>query len=139
MTTKEWLSRGRNLQRRIEALEESKAMAYTAATSTTPSAGAGGGGSNISRKAERYSELSETVDQERARLDGIMAEITALIAQVEDNTLATLLQDRYVRCMTWEQVAADLRYSTVHVTQRLHPAALRAAKDVVECSHGSVL
>ena len=138
MTTKEWLSRGRHLQQRIQALEESKAMAYTAATSTTASTG-GGGGSNISRKAERYSELSETVERERERLDSIMAEITALIAQVEDNTLAALLQDRYVRCLTWEQIAEELHYSREHVARNLLPAALRAAEDVTEYHYSDVL
>ena len=138
MTTKEWLSRGRHLQQRIQALEESKALAYTAATSTTASTG-GGGGSNISRTAERYSELSETVDRERERLDSIMAEITALIAQVEDNTLAALLQDRYVRCLTWEQVATELNYNQTYVIKHLHPKALQAAKDAIECHYSDVL
>ena len=139
MTTKEWLSRGRHLQQRIQALEETKAMAYTSATSTTASSG-GGGGSNISRKAERYSELSETVDQERARLDSIMAEITALIAQVEDNALATLLQDRYVRCLTWEQIAVEMNYSYVHIVHTMHPKAIKAAEKVlIEFNTPSVL
>lgn len=141
MTTKEWLSRGRNLQQRIEALEESKTMAYTAATSTTPHSGggSGGGGSGVSRKAEHYSALSEQVDQERERLDNIMAEITALIANVEDNNLATLLQDRYVRCLSWNQIAEEMHYNREHIVKRMHPKALRAAEMYLECTHRDVV
>ena len=127
MDIKEWLSRGRELNKRIDALEKSKAMAFDAATSVTASSG-GGGGSEVSRKAESYSALSEELDRELKRLDGILAEITALISNVEDNTLATLLQDRYVRCMTWDQIADELGYCRFHVTKTLHPAALEEAE-----------
>lgn len=127
MDIKEWLSRGRDLNKRIHALEKSKDMAFDSATSVTTSSG-GGGGSEISRKAESYSALSEELDRELKRLDGILAEITALISHVEDNTLATLLQDRYVRCMTWDQIADELGYCRLHVTKTLHPAALEEAE-----------
>lgn len=138
MDIKEWLSRGRELNKRIDALEKSKSMAFDAATSVTASSG-GGGGSEVSRKAESYSALSEELDRELKRLDGILAEITALISNVEDNTLATLLQDRYVRCMGWERIARELNYSDFHVTHYLHPKALRAAKDALECTYRDVI
>ncbi len=138
MDIKTWLNRGRALDKRIHALEKSKAMAFDSATSVTAPSG-GGGGSEVSRKAELYSALSEELDRELKRLDGILAEITALISNVEDNTLATLLQDRYVRCMTWEQIANDMGYDITSVIKRLHPKALSAAKNAIECHSGYVV
>lgn len=138
MDIKDWLSRGRDLNMRINALEKSKDMAFDSATSVTASSG-GGGGSEISRKAESYSALYEELDRELKRLDGIMAEITALISRVEDNKLATLLQDRYVRCMTWDQIADETGYDITSVIKRLHPRALSAAKDAIECHSGDVV
>lgn len=130
MLAKQWLSRGFRLQDRIRSLEESLAKAYDLATGTTASNAADTvAHSGVSRKPEQYSILAERVDAEKRRLSGILAEITEAIAQVEDNTLATLLTDRYVLGMSWEQVAHELHYSSDYVRNKLHPAALDAFKE----------
>lgn len=127
MLAKQWLKRGLRLQDRIRSLEESLAKAYDLATGTTASnTGDTVAHSGVSRKPEQYSILAEKVDAEKRRLSGILAEITGAIAQVEDNTLATLLMDRYVLGMEWDQVAEDLNYNCSYVRSRLHPAALSA-------------
>jgi len=135
MTTREvkqWLSRGRHIRWRIEALERAKQNAWDAATRVSPSAEPARGGDRTSRRAERYGELSEAVDQERARLDSVLAEITGAIAQVEDNDLAALLTDRYICGLPWREVAANLHYSESNVKQTLHPKALRAIQDCTQ-------
>lgn len=133
MLAKQWLRRGLRLQDRIRSLEESLAKAYDLATGTTASnAGDTVAHSGVSRKPEQYSILAEKVDAEKRRLSGILAEITGAIAQVEDNTLATLLTDRYVLGMTWEQVAKDLNYNCSYVRSTLHPAALDAMDAVLK-------
>ena len=133
MLAKQWLKRGIRLQERIRSLEESLEKAYEFATGTTVSnAGDTVAHSGVSRKPEQYSILAERVDAEKRRLSGILAEITGAIAQVEDNTLATLLTDRYVMGMSWEQVAADVGYSCGHVKNRLHPDALRVMDEILE-------
>ena len=133
MLAKQWLKRGLRLQDRIRSLEESLAKAYDLATGTTAS---GGGDtvahSGVSRKPEQYSILAERVDAEKRRLSGILAEITGAIAQVEDNTLATLLTDRYVLGMSWEQVAASTKYSISYIKSVLHPDALRAMDEILK-------
>lgn len=126
MLAKQWLRRGLRLQDRIRSLEESLKKAYDLATGTTASnAGDTVAHSGVSRKPEQYSILAEKVDAEKRRLSGILAEITEAIAQVENNTLATLLTDRYVLGMEWDQVAEDLNYNCAYVRSKLHPIAVK--------------
>ncbi len=84
---KQWLKRGLRLRDRIRSLKESLDAAYDIATGTTVSnADETVARSGVTRKPEQYSILAEKVEAEKRRLDGILAEITAVIAQVEDNS-----------------------------------------------------
>lgn len=139
MLAKQWLKRGIRLQERIRSLEESLEKAYELATGTTASnAGDTVAHSGVSRKPEQYSILAERVEAEKRRLSGILAEITEAISRVEDNTLATLLTDRYVMGMSWEQVAEDLHYCEYHVQYRLHPKALAAITEILKNAKDAV-
>lgn len=139
MLAKQWLERCFRLRGRIHSLEQSLETAYELATGTTASnAGDTVAHSGISRKPEQYSILAEKVESEKRRLSGILEEITDAITKVEDDTLATLLTDRYVLGMTWEQVAADLHYCEYHVQYRLHPKALAAITEVLKNAKDAV-
>ena len=54
------------------------------------------------------------------------------IDKVENGTYRLLLTLRYIRFMTWEQVAEEMNYSYVHVVYNLHSAALRQVKELIE-------
>lgn len=133
MLAKQWLKRGLRLQDRIRSLEESLAKAYDLATGTTASNGGDTvAHSGVSRKPEQYSILAERVDAEKRRLSGILAEITGAIAQVEDNTLATLLMERYVLGSSWDIVATAAGYSISYTKSVLHPAALKVIDEILK-------
>lgn len=136
--TRVWLRRGRGLRKNIEALQQSKLDAFESATSTTAQAGASRSGSDVSRKAERFAILSAEIDRQIRELDQIMAEITSAISLVGDPTLRTILLDRYVRCLHWDEIGRHVGYSPVHV-HRLHHDALDALNHVMECYTDSVL
>lgn len=53
------------------------------------------------------------------------AEIFHAIQQVQDGRYRELLLNRYLRMMTWEQIAVEMNYDIRHVW-RLHGEALRA-------------
>lgn len=65
------------------------------------------------------------------RLAALESEISAAISLVRE-PYSTLLYERYVNGKTWEQVAVTMNYSYRHTT-KLHGAALRILKDVLEC------
>lgn len=136
MEAKQWLLRARRLQARIDRLEEARRGAWERATSTTQRVSSDPvAHSGISRKAEGTADLIGAIDAERRRLDAIKAEIVAVTAQINDNTLAALILGYYVNGKTWEQVCVDISYSYQHTVHKLHPAALAAVDEIVKGGH----
>jgi len=124
-----WLTRARDMRKRLDALQESKQKAYDKARSSTAplrlGAAAKGKAVQADGKAVQYVHYSDEVDRQIARLEQVRAEILNVIAQVEDNTLAALLIEYYVNNKTWYEAAAALGYSYRHTIQQKRPAALR--------------
>lgn len=133
---KEWLSRARNMQKRLDALQESKRRAYDTACSSTapirPDAAAQAQSIQSDGKMARYAYFSEEVNKQIERLEQVRSEILNTIAQVEDNTLAALLTEYYVNDKSWHEVAIQLKLSEQHITRRKHPAALQAVEKILE-------
>lgn len=81
--------------------------------------------------------VAELVDAERkvsdevAQLCRIEAEVSCTIGRMSE-PYRTLLYERYINGKTWEQIAVCMNYSYRHTT-KLHGAALRIVKDVLEC------
>ena len=136
MTAKEWLRRGLDIEKTIAALETARERAYARATSATAalSPAPGGGGSKTDNRADAYIALGERIDDERARLDLVHAEIIGATARIQDEILRALIIERYVNGRPWHEVADRLRFSEDHVRGRMHARALGAvyAQGIVE-------
>lgn len=133
MTAKEFLMRARRLQARIAQLEDAKAGAWERSTYSTQSSGtASGNPGAYGRRTEVYGEYVDKIDEERARLIQIKAEILEVVNQVPDNALAALLTAYYINGKTWEQTAVELRYSYRHLVHVLHPRALCAVEAILK-------
>lgn len=86
-------------------------------------------------------ELADTREKTAAeleRLSHLRKEIISVIESVPNENHRVLLYQRYVLGKTWEQVAVTMGYSFRHTT-KLHGAALKLVKDVLECPTSSVL
>lgn len=142
MTTKEWLTRARNLDKEINRLLAEKEKALSAATSST--APASGEKVQTSRRNSseskflNYAEYSELIDNRIDELYAVKKEILSAINELDSSTLRTLLIARYINFHTWEEIAVEMNYSYMHVC-RLHGKALQKIKDVIECYSQSVL
>jgi len=134
--TKQWLSRARNMQKRLNALQESKRKAYDMARSSTapirPDATAQAQSIQTDDKMARYAYFSEEADKQIKRLEQVRAEILNTIAQVEDNTLATLLIEYYVNNKTWYEIANILNCDYNYTINRKHSAALQEVERILE-------
>lgn len=124
MTAKEWLMRGRGIEREIKALEQSQREAYERLTRAVTSL------DKISVKSTKdphlfdaYAMLADKISQRTAELIGIRVEIMQTVERLPDERHRTLLIDRYIRGLSWEQVAVDIGYSWMQM-HRLHAAAL---------------
>lgn len=124
MTSKEWLMRGRGIEREIKALEQSQRETYERLTRATTSL------DKISVRATKdphlfdaYAALSDKIQARTAALIGVRVEIIQAVERLEDANQRTLLIERYVNGKTFEEIAADMHYTWRHV-HRVHGAAL---------------
>lgn len=131
MTAKEYLSRYRWQNDRINAklgqVTELRRKAQTVS-------GGSSGGTHSSTPYDRIGEITaKLVDLEREINEDIdhsvdvQREILAAISTVEDERLRTLLELKYINCLTLEEIAVRMGYCYMQIC-RLHGKALSAVK-----------
>lgn len=132
MTTKEWFSRGRRIDRRIDSLQRQKREEWERITSVTARLdGFPVDGTKDPHKFDRYSELDDMIGAEIRDLLDIKCEIKAVIQSIKDYRYRDVLDKRYVSGRSWEQIAVEMNYSYMQVC-RLHGEALKAAEPIVK-------
>ncbi len=131
MTLKEYLSRYRFLDAAINAkLKQCEALRQKAQTA----GGNTGSGIHNSQPYDRVGEitarivdLEQEINEDIDRLINIQAEISSAIHTVQELRLRTILEMRYINCMTLEEIAKHMHYSYPQI-RRLHEKALRQIK-----------
>ena len=131
MTTKEWLSRARNIDVEINELLKEQQQAFESVTGVVPAANGervqSSGGNTYENRLINYAAYSEKIDARIDKLYAVKQEIEAAIEKVTDSTLRAILFMRYIRFYTWEHIAVELNYSYMQVC-RLHGKALLQVK-----------
>lgn len=132
ITSKEWLNRARRIDNEINALQQAQQNAWARVVSITAApSGVSVSGTKDPHKFDRYVELQDKINRRIDELHAVKLEILAVIEQVDDTVLRTLLLERYINCKTWERIAVDTHYSYAAVVQRQHPRALEAVRKVI--------
>lgn len=80
--------------------------------------------------AVRLADLKTHKETIRALAWQKREEIAELIADVPDTLQSRLLYDRYIKLMTWREVAEDIYVSEEYARGRLHAAALTSAERI---------
>ena len=94
-------------------------------------------GTKESDMADKYIKLEKYFDAVIAEWDKLIDMriwAKAMIRMLPDETQQAVLYARYINCMEWEQVAADMHYSWKGIF-KLHGRALQSFERV----HGSTL
>lgn len=133
MTAKEYLSQYKDLNDSINAKLEQVAELRRKAQ-TVCSGSSGGSGTHSSTPYDRIGEITaRIVDMEREinedidRSIDLQREIRTAIATVPEARLRTLLELRYINCLTLEEIAVRMGYCYMQIC-RLHGKALSAVK-----------
>lgn len=137
MTAKEWLNRGRALNKTIEGLEKAKARAYDIAVGTAAELTEKvqeSHGNSVEDRLVTYADYCRRIDEHKTELLKILKEIMEAIMKVEDGRLRALLIGRYLSFMSWEQVAEEIGQSDRWTRTRLHGDALREIEKIRERS-----
>jgi len=135
---KAWLKRGDGLSREIDRLKATKARAEYRATMTNASIKekmSTGKKTRNDAALASYADYSAKIDQKVSELQEILNEIQDAIYAVETSDrksiLRTLLVDRYLNFLNWNEIAVSLNYSTEYVRGRLHNNAVFAVAEVL--------
>ena len=140
---KAWLSRAKHIDDEINTLLKEQERALTRATGTVPAAKVERVQTTPKNGSEErfiaYAEYSRIIDERIDELYAVKCEIFKAISRIEDGTLRTLLELRYLSFKTWEEIAVEMSYSYVHVVHNLHPQALKKIKELIEFNTDSVV
>ena len=130
---KEWLSRGRRIENEINALDAARRETFERLTNmVAPLDGVHAQGTKDPHAFDAYAAFEDRIARRTEELIRARTEIIVAVEKVPDARYRELLIDRYIREMTWGQIAAWMGYSRRSVI-RLHGFALAAVKDVLEC------
>jgi len=83
--------------------------------------------------SDLYMDLEQKYIDDEKRLMQLKLEMKSHIDRLDDPVHRLIMTERYMNTKTFEQIALDNNYSCYHVVHRLHPAALKKAKQVMEC------
>lgn len=139
MTAKQFLSRGRWIEREIQSLMKTRDETKDRLTSITQNYDSDGAQSSKDpHKFDALVELEDRIGRKIDELYCIKNEILDTIFRLDDPRERMVLKGRYVDMQTWEQIAVEMSYSYMQVT-RIHGYALNSIKDVIECYTDSVV
>ena len=129
MTAKEYLSQARYLDNRIKSKLLQIDSLNELATRCTPSysdmpKSPNREGSRMESAILDIIELEDEISKDVVELVALKKEIVEVIKQVGNTEYQTLLEERYLCFITWEQIAVDLSFSMQH-TFRMHDSALK--------------
>jgi hypothetical protein len=124
---RQYLDADREINAKLEQLSKLRAMAekVTTAFGDNPHHGKPQGQDNIGDIVARIVDMSRDIDDKIDRLASIKQDVEAAIDSVDNATLRTLLQYRYICDWTWERIAVQMGYTYRNITY-LHGKALVA-------------
>ena len=136
MDVKQWLLRAYRIDQQIQSKNEQIEMWETLAQKVTsdPSALPGGGGGYSSRVETYCIKIADSqaeIERQRDELISVRREIEEAINKVQNVTLRLLLEQRYLLCKGWEDIAEFMGYCVEYVKRDIHRQALRAAREII--------
>jgi len=140
MTAKEYLSQARYLGNRIKSKLLQIDSLNELATRCTPSysdmpKSPNHEGSRMESAILDIIELEDEISKDVVELVALKKEIVEVIKQVGNTEYQTLLEERYLCFITWEQIAVDMGYELRYI-HKLHGKALEEVKVPVAYEDG---
>ena len=133
MNAKEFLSRGINLERRVETItdqiEHYKSIVNKCTVTYSDSPKSTTSSYRLEDCTQKIMDLQAELCEAVADLVDVTCDIARTISKVENYDYEDLLVKRYVLGEPWEKIAEEMNYSEQHI-HRLHGEALKKISDV---------
>ena len=131
MTAKQFLSRGRWIEREITSLIRTRDETRDRLTHITQNYdGDGAQTTKDPHKFDSLVELEDKIDELIDRLYATKTEILGVIDKLEDRREFLALKVYYIDMKTWEEVAVELHY-TWRQTMRIRKAAIANTEVII--------
>ena len=131
MTAKQFLSRGRWIEREISALMRTRDETRDRLTHITQSYdGDGAQSTKDPHKFDALVELEYKLDERIDELCAVKTEILDTICKLEDSRERLALQLYYIDMKSWEQVAVELHYAWQQ-TMRIRKSAIAHVEELL--------
>ena len=128
MNAKEFLSRGINLERRVETIREQidhyKSLVNNCAVTYSDSPKSTASSYRLEDCTQKIMDLQSELCEVMADLVDVTCDIARTIHRLDNYDYQDILVKRYVLGETWVKIAAEMDYSEQHV-HRLHGEALK--------------
>ena len=132
--TKQWLNRAYTIDKEIRILESELKQANLAATSlATQRIGEKVQTSKVNNADYailKCIEYSEQITKKLGELYEAKIEISEVISRVDGGKSRVLLRMRYLKYMSWAEIANEMDYSERNIYY-MHDKALEEAKDII--------
>ena len=133
MNAKEFLSRGINLERKVETItdqiEHYKSIVNKCTVTYSDSPKSTTSSYRLEDCTQKIMDLQSELCEAVADLVDVTCDIARTISKVENYDYEDLLVKRYVLGEPWEKIAEEMNYSEQHI-HRLHGEALKKISDV---------
>lgn len=135
MTPKEYLGQIRRINTQIRQKEEQIAELQEQLVSISaplnPDKVSTGASDKVSALVSRLVDLQSDLEAELFNLVAAKRSILDTVGRLEDPNHMELIYMRYVQCLTWKAISAEMGYS-VQWVWRLHGQALLAVADLIK-------
>ena len=131
MTAKQWLARGRWIEREIASLIKTRDELRDRLTHITQNYdGDGAQSTKDPHKYDALAEMEDKLDETIDKLIGVKREILDAIEKLDDSRERMALRAYYIDMKTWEEVAVELKY-TWRQTMRIRKTALENMEKIL--------
>ena len=135
MNAKQWLGRGRWIEREILSLMKTRDETRDRLTHITQNYDSDGAQST--KDPHKFDALIEMEDKLDAAIDKLYQtknEILSVIDQLEDGRERIALRAYYIDMKTWEEVAVELHYAWQQ-TMRIRKSAIAHVEEILNVVH----
>lgn len=138
MTAKDYLNQAYRIDKMIESkIEQVRLLKELSVKAVSVLTDMPSGSRNVHSKEDTIAKMLDMENELKSDIDNmvrIKQEVTAVINTVNDRSCRLLLEMRYLRLMTWEDIAADMNCSlrSIHY---LHNRALKKVEQSRKFAH----
>ncbi len=135
---KQWLSRAYKIEQQIQSKTEQIEVWKSLANKMTSNLSLINGGSGDNCRMETYcnkiADAQAEIARQQIELINVRREIEDTINKVKNVTSRLLLEQRYLLCKSWEEIAEFMELSVEYIKRRLHCQAIKDITKILQNS-----